>query len=126
MRCFPVLLLASCSLVTSPSNVPESWEATVKEQWAIAAQDLEREGVPRQRIDSVQKHEFSWKEHQGSFDCGGVEANGCYRTGLGKHDSVEWNKNTPHVLQHEIGHGILHKLGYDCWKDYQHTEKGCP
>lgn len=121
-----LMALASCSLVTSTDSVPVSWEDTVKEQWAIADSDLELRGVSRSRLDTVQWHDFSWVEHPGPFECAGKPANGCYGHGFGKHDTIEWNAKTPHVLHHEIGHAILHKLGYSCWKEYQHTERGCP
>jgi len=120
--------LSSCSIVTSPDQVPTSWEDTVKEQWAITVADLLLRGVPQSKLDTIQWHHFSWKEHPGPFNCNdnNIPDNGCYRHGLGKHGSIEWNAQTPSVLHHEIGHAILHKLGYSCWKEYQHTERGCP
>ena len=125
MRLLLPLLFTSCSVLTSPSSLPESWEATVEAEWAIATDNLESAGVPRYKLSTIQRHDFSWKEHPGTFMCGEVEANGCYSTQVGSHSTIAWNAKTPHALRHEIGHGILHKLGYSCWKQYEH-KGGCP
>lgn len=122
MRLLLPLLFASCSVLSSPSSVPEAWEATVESEWSIAVGNLKAAGVPRHKLDTIQRHDFSWEEHPGVFMCNDIEANGCYNTsGL-----ISWNVQTPSALQHEIGHGILHKLGYSCWKEYEHTERSCP
>ena len=128
-RMIPVILslmITSCSMLTSPSSVPLEWEDTIDTEWVIAHNDLKARGVPELKLQSVQKHDFSWKEMPGVFECGGVQANGCYTRRTGSHSLIRWNKDTPSALRHEIGHGILDKLGYSCWNEYQHTERSCP
>ena len=121
-----VLTCCSCTMLSSPDPVPQGWEAVVQSEWNIAVNDLKEAGLSQNELGSVQRHDFAWKEMPGVFECAGVQANGCYSKKTGSHSLIRWNKNTPSALQHEIGHGILDKLGYGCWKEYQHTERSCP
>jgi hypothetical protein len=59
---------------------------------------------------------FRFYSHPGSFDCGGVSANGCYR-----HGEIHYNVTMPQVLEHEAMHAMLHMTRDARWKCVGHT-----
>ena len=125
-----LLFACSCSMLTSPDAVPFVYEETIKAEWGIAVERLELAGVERHRLESIQWHDFSWHDSQGQVDCGGVAAYACYGTSP---PTITWWVDYPQAIRHEIGHGILHQLEYECWKDWEHKDKdgnarngGCP
>jgi hypothetical protein len=112
-----ILALTSCTMPGSPD--PGYDELKAKE-WQIAQDKLTQPPWNESRAYDVSPWHVNWREHEGTFDCGGVEANGCYKTQGG--GTVIWNTLTPTVIRHEAGHAILHKLGRKDWKCYEH---GC-
>jgi hypothetical protein len=92
-------------------------------EWAIAVADLQARGVPKERLDRLSWSSFTYRPTKGLFYCGDILTGGCYySTG-----TIKWCECTPTALRHEMGHGILHRLGYRCWTDYQHEgTDGCP
>jgi hypothetical protein len=121
-------------MLTSPSPVDAAWEEVVKFEWGIAVARLEAAGVPRWRIDEVQWHDFSWEPKSEAVQCGNEKDKACYSKGGLDHSIIRWwHPKWDTALRHEIGHGILDKLGYDCWKDWEHVDEegnprngGCP
>lgn len=121
-----LVLLCSCDgLLTKSTPVTTDWQDTVHAEWAKARSSLIAAGVPADRIDTVQYHDISWLPSDTMpFPCGTTGAVGCYDT---VNRTITWYIHEPDVLQHEIGHAILHILGYDCWADWEHNKKGgCP
>jgi hypothetical protein len=114
--------LTGCSLPTSSSMVVDQYPI-YKSEWAIAVDTLAARGVPMDRLSPLKWTMFTYRTHNGAFNCDGEDPldNGCFSSGL-----IRWNTKTPSVLRHEMGHGILRKLGYGCWAEYEHTTQSCP
>ena len=67
---------------------------------------------------AVPQDRFTWTPMSGPFECAGVLSNGCFQT---RGHVIAYNVNTPGVISHEAGHGILHVLG-SVWECFEH---GC-
>lgn len=104
--------LAGCGLPTGPGEIPE-W---IRGEWVIAQGKVatvygrpEGRGIPPEQV--------RWEAIEGTLECGGVKANGCYDPGRRE---IRYNSLTPEVVRHEAGHAILHILGDPRWRGYEH------
>lgn len=112
----------SCTLPTGPSEISET--GVEQTEWDIAISALADRDVPMWKLATLDWTEFRYKQHDGMFYCGDILTAGCYDYTLGL---IEWTVTESYVLRHEMGHAILHRLGYKCWRDYQHPgTDSCP
>lgn len=120
-----VLMFCGCTSIAAllgPSEeILPGEEKIIAEQWGICQDKLIGLGV--KRAYSVSWTDFRWRSETYPFECGGVEAAGCYDTAS---KLIRWWREKPHVIAHECGHAILHVLGYDCHSCYEHDCGPCP
>lgn len=119
--CTAYLLGCVANLLSSPDEItPEMayhWE--VGSRWLIE----EPWNVDSRAVFNVKPEHFRWKVLDvESFDCGGVEAVGCYDADTA---TITWVRSVPEVIAHEAGHAILERLGDRRWDCFQH-EEDCP
>lgn len=117
MRFLFLLMLVCCQLPTSSGEL----EPIIIEEWKIAQECLTSLGF---KVDYMTPERFRWRKREGTFSCGGVEANGCFYSGS---RTIEWNSEAPQVIRHESGHAMLWDKGTGLWRCYEHPEKSnCP
>jgi hypothetical protein len=85
--------------------------------WGAAQVRLIEHGYDEFLVMRVEPHHFEWQQYDGTFDCNGVEANGCF-------DSITriitWNDQMPWVILHEACHAIGYKNRWPEWSELGH------
>ena len=98
--------------LTRSKDVPQ-WLRVV---WREGQERVER--VAGTDAYSVHPEQFEFVEKANPFYCDKVYAVGCYHSGQ---RSITYWSQQPKVIRHEAGHAILHVLGSDNWRCYEHT-----
>ena len=111
-----VLILGMCGCAFRPI-APSEVTNHMTTEWRIAQDNLV--SIAGQAAYTVSITQFEVKVTDGIFSCGGAPANGCFSS---VRKRITWNTHTPTVIRHEAGHAILWRLGYACWRTYEHID----
>lgn len=104
-------VLLGCDIATSPDPWTSLDVETIEYYWAVGIKQLEECGVKTE----LKWDDFVWKETNSVIDCAGTLTGGCYRDGL-----IEYWVDQPDAIRHEAGHAVLHRMGYEDWRLWQH------
>lgn len=108
------LLGVSCNAsLTRSGDVSEE----IRTEWGIGQGRAFQ--VAGDVVYGVHPEMFRIEAMPGPFMCGDELAQGCYSSSSRR---IRYNRETPSAVRHEAGHAILHVLGWDCWRRFEHED----